>query len=75
MRNETIKALLMILMFGSFNAAIHVPNIRASQRWVLVGRAIARAWSELASIDHNLQPAVPRRGSYPRRLLRRRRLN
>ena len=70
MINESIKALLMILMFGSLNAAIHVPNIRASQRWVLVGRAIARTWSAIASIDLNFQPAVLRRGSYPRRLPR-----
>jgi hypothetical protein len=69
MANETVKALLMILMFGSLNAAIRVPSIRASQRWVLVGRAIARAWSAIASIEHNLQPAVLTRGSCLRRLL------
>ncbi len=38
MTHETAKALLMMLILGGLQAAIHIPKIWASQRWAsLVG--------------------------------------
>jgi hypothetical protein len=36
MTNETMKALLMILIIGGLQAAIHIPKIWASQQWAFL---------------------------------------
>jgi hypothetical protein len=41
MTNETTKVLLMFLIMGSLQAAIHISKIRASQQWAFLGRAMA----------------------------------
>jgi hypothetical protein len=58
MTNETAKVLLMILLIGGLEAAIHLPDLCRSQRWTWLGRAIARAWLAIAPIDNLPQLAV-----------------
>lgn len=68
MTNETTKAFLMILIFGSLVTAIHIPNTDGSH-WIFLRRARAWVWSALALTDRELQPAVQRRESRERRPL------
>jgi hypothetical protein len=67
MTHETTKILLLIFMLGSLEAAIHLPKFWESQHWTYLGRAIARAWSTVASTDHGLRSAFVKRGSHKRR--------
>jgi hypothetical protein len=68
MTNETMKACLMILMFGSLVTAIHIPKMDGPH-WTFLRRARAWVWSALALTDHELRPAVQRRESCERRPL------
>ena len=68
MTHEATKILLMIFILGSLEAAIQLPKFRESQHWTYLGRAIARAWSTLASTDHGLQSAFVKHRTHKRRL-------
>jgi hypothetical protein len=68
MTNETAKVLLMILVLGSLEAAIHLPPMWKSRHWTFLGRAVARAWSAMASTGHTPQPAVLKRRFRGRRV-------
>jgi hypothetical protein len=70
MESETVKVLLMLLIMGSLEAAIHLPNIRKSPRWRLLRRTVARVWSALASVGDMLHPAALKRGFSRRQVLR-----
>jgi hypothetical protein len=61
MTNETMKALLMILIIGGLQAAIHMPKI--SQPWAFLVRAMAYVQSALILTDRALQPAFIKRQS------------
>jgi len=69
MTNETIKVLLMFLIIGGIQAAIHIPTMWASHR-AAVGRAMADIRSAIILTDRPLQPALIRRQSHRRQLLR-----
>jgi hypothetical protein len=63
MTNETAKVLLMIILIGGLEAAIHLPDLWKSRRWksqhwTSLGRALARAWLAIAPTDNLLQLAV-----------------
>ncbi len=66
MTNETTKVLLMFLIIGSVQAAIHIAKIRASQQWTSLGQAIAHVWSVVTLTDRALQPASIKRKSHKR---------
>jgi hypothetical protein len=70
MTNETTKALLMILIIGGLQAAIHIPKIWASQQRAFLARAMAHLQSAIAATDHTLQPAFIKRKSHKRHILR-----
>jgi hypothetical protein len=70
MTNETMKALLMILIIGGLQAAIHIPKTWASQQWALLRRATAHLRSAIVLTDGALQPAFIRRKSHERQPLR-----
>jgi hypothetical protein len=63
MTNETVKALLMVLIFGSLVTAIHIPETDGSPHRTFLRRARAWVWSALPLTDHKLQPAVQKRES------------
>jgi hypothetical protein len=63
MTNETMKALLMILIIGSVQAAIHIPKIWASQQWAFLVRAMAHVRSAIVLTDRALQSAFIKRKS------------
>lgn len=54
MTNETIKALLMIGLFGTFEFALYFPRIR--QTTVPFCRAVASLLIPVATIGHVLVP-------------------
>jgi hypothetical protein len=56
MTHETTKALLMILILGGLQAAIHIPKIWASQQWVFLVGAMAHVRSAVVLTDRALQP-------------------
>jgi hypothetical protein len=68
MTNETIKALLMILIIGSLQAAIHIPKMWASRQWAFLVRAMAHVRSVIVPTDRALQPAFRKRKSHKRQL-------
>jgi hypothetical protein len=68
MTNETTKALLMFLIMGSLQAAIHIAKIRASQQWAFLSGAMAHVWSAVILTDRALQPAFIKRKSRERQL-------
>jgi hypothetical protein len=70
MTNETMKALLMILIIGGLEAAIHIPKIWASQQWAILVRAMAHVRTVVVLTDRALQPALVKRKSHKRQLLR-----
>jgi hypothetical protein len=70
MTNETIKVLLMILIIGGLQAAIHIPKIWASQQWAFLIRAMAHVRSAIILTDRALQPAPIKRKSHKRQLPR-----
>jgi len=70
MTNETMKALLMILIIGGLLAAIHMPKIWVSQPWAFLVRAVAHVRSAFALTDQALQPAFIKRKSHNRQLSR-----
>jgi hypothetical protein len=70
MTNETIKVLLMILIFGSLEATIHIPKIRQSRHWTFLERLITQVRSAMALTDRALQPVFLKRESSKRRALR-----
>jgi len=70
MTNETMKALLMILIIGSLQAAIHIPKMWASLQWAFLVRAMAHVRSAIALPERELQPAFIKRKSHKHRLLR-----
>ncbi len=53
MTNETIKALLMILIIGRLQAAINIPKMRPSRRW-----AFLAAHFRISLTDPALPPAL-----------------
>lgn len=69
MTNETIKVLLMILIIGGLQAAIHIPKIWPSRRWAFLPRAMAHVRSAIVT-DRALQPALIKRKSHKRQLSR-----
>ncbi len=64
MTNEMMKVLLMFLIIGSLEAAIHIPKFRASRRWAVLNRALAHVWSAAILVDRALQPASIKRKSH-----------
>jgi hypothetical protein len=70
MTNETTKALLMILIIGGLQAAIHIPKIWASQQWAFLLRAMVHVRSAIVLTDRALQPALAKRKSHTRQLSR-----
>jgi len=70
MTNETTKALLMILIIGGLQAAIHIPKIWASQQRALLARALAHLRSAMVLTDRALQPAFIKRKSHNRQISR-----
>jgi hypothetical protein len=62
MTHETLKVLLLILLFGGLEAAIRMPKTRRS----FLHRATAWVGSALALPHTALQPAVVRRRSHKR---------
>jgi hypothetical protein len=70
MTNETMKALLMILIIGGLQAAIHLPKIWASQPWAFLVRAVTHARLALVLTDRALQPVLAKHKSHNRRLSR-----
>ncbi len=63
MTNETMKALLMILIIGGLQAAIHLPKLSRSQPWAFLVRAMAHVRSVLVLTDQAMQPAFIKRQS------------
>ena len=59
MANETIKALLMILLLGSLVGATYVPETWDLSTFLV--RAMAVVWSTMALPDRALQHAVRKR--------------
>ena len=59
MANETIKALLMILLLGSLVGATYVPETWDLATFLV--RAMAVVWSTMALPDRALQHAVRKR--------------
>jgi hypothetical protein len=55
MTSYTIKAVLMIAMFGAFEAALNFPTLRRMRGPLARLRAELRHW--LAPMPHTLQPA------------------
>lgn len=45
MANETIKALLMITLFGTLQIALHLPGLLNSPNWKRVRRAMVPHWA------------------------------
>jgi len=70
MTNETMKALLMILIIGGLQAAIHIPKIWASQQWAFLVRAMDHVRSAIVLTDRALQPAFIKHKSHKRQLAR-----
>ena len=70
MTNEMTKVLLMFLIIGGFQAAIHVPKIWASQQWAFLARAMVHVRSAIVLTDRALQPALIKRKSHKRQLSR-----
>jgi hypothetical protein len=68
MTNETTKVLLMFLIMGSLQAAIHISKIRAKQQWAFLSAAMAHVWSAVMLTDRALQPAFIKRRSHGRQL-------
>jgi len=68
MTNETMKVLLMFLIIGSLQAAIHISKIRASPQWAYLSRAMAHVWSAVILTDRALQPAFIKRKSHGRQI-------
>ena len=67
MTNETIKALLMILIIGGLQAAIHIPKMRLSRTWAFLA---AHFRSTISLTDPPLQPALVKSKSRNRQFLR-----
>jgi hypothetical protein len=57
MTNEATKILLMFLIMGSLQAAIHISKIRVSQQWAFLCRAMAHVWSSVTLTDRTLRAA------------------
>ncbi len=70
MTNETMKALLMLLIIGGLQAALHIPKAWASRQWALLARAIIDVRSVIVSTGRTLQPARVKSKSHNRRLPR-----
>jgi hypothetical protein len=62
MANETIKALLMIAMFGALETGLHFPRIRMSQWRNRLHLILRPLWPEAAPRHHVLQPVKVRHG-------------
>jgi hypothetical protein len=70
MTNETMKVLLMLVIIGGLQVAIRIPQVLASQYWALLSRAMADIRSTIILPQTALQPALIKRNSHKRRLLR-----
>jgi hypothetical protein len=70
MTNETMKALLTILIIGGLQAAIHVPKIWASRQRAFLFRIKAYLRSTSVLTDRTLQPALIKRRVHDRQLSR-----
>jgi len=70
MTNETIKVLLMILIFASLEATICISKMRQSRHWTFLKRAITQVRSAMELPDRALQPVFLKRQSSKRRPLR-----
>ena len=68
MTNETMKVLLMFLLIGGIQAAIHIPEMWAQHR-AFLGQAMARIRSATIFTDGALQPVLIRHKSHKRQLL------
>ena len=54
MTNEMTKVLLMFLIIGGFQAAIHIPKIWASQQWAFLARAMVHVRSAIVLTDRRV---------------------
>jgi hypothetical protein len=61
MATETIKALVMIFMFGALEVALHFNRTRAMKDWAQLRDALAHLLPAEAPTDHVLLPVRARR--------------
>lgn len=59
MTNETLKALLMIAMFGMLETALYIRTIRSARR--ALRKVLAEAWHAIALPRPAMQPVPVRR--------------
>lgn len=62
MASETLKALLMIALFGALETALYFPHIRASQWRKRLHQAVAPSWPAVAPTHYALRPVKVRHG-------------
>jgi hypothetical protein len=70
MTGETAKILLLFLMFGVLEIAIHIPETGKVWRWKSLDGATQWRWSAVTFVDHALQPVLLIPRSHKRRALR-----